>query len=323
MICMPNRRLIVIILMLLPLVMTWGRPRFSSRNRRSSGSELELAVGGGWSYLNYRPLGDNIPNTGSYALKFHVGYAYFFTKNIGLSLGADIQRYGTTLSLSPDWTWQNVVDTDSEPYEHWLKLDNWNERHQTINLEIPLAVVFSFPIEKWRLRTEIGVKYAFPLAAGSRASGTITHLGYYDPWHLTLMDLLPYGFYTTSDFSPKSTLKFQGALSAFLKVGVSIPLTRQLDLSCKLYCDYGITNILPENYYANEPVGFRNDREGMHEAHYFMNDYTNLLNTDQIGNKGSTLAVGVEIGISYFISGKRSSSCNCIRNYNHFRRRRR
>ena len=119
-----NKRALLIVLLLVPLMVAWGRPRFSSsRHKRGSGSEFEFSLGAGWSMLNYQLTGDQLRNNGSYGLKAHLGYAYFFTPNFGLRLGADVSRYGTTLALPDELVWSSVNANGGGVYDHYVMLD--------------------------------------------------------------------------------------------------------------------------------------------------------------------------------------------------------
>lgn len=312
-----NKRALLIVLLLVPLMVAWGRPRFSSsRHKRGSGSEFEFSLGAGWSMLNYQLTGDQLRNNGSYGLKAHLGYAYFFTPNVGLRLGADFSRYGTTLALPDELVWSSVNANGGGVYDHYVMLDRWREQHNALYAEIPLSVCLSFPLSHMRVCAEVGAKYGFFVAGGSKAGGGISHQGYYDQYHLWLYDTPNHGYYTTETFRPQSELTFKPMWSAFVKAGVAFPLTRFLELSCKVYGDFGITNIMPDGC-ASNPIGFRNDMEGMEQMHGFMSDYTNLLNTNQIGDKANALSVGVEVGVCYYLPNKRRGACHCLRGSSH------
>lgn len=297
---------IIALLCCLPLVLCWSRPS------GGTSSAFALSVGGGWSDIAYRPLAAGVSNGGSWGMTAHAGYTFFFTPKFGLSVGADVSRYGATVCLPDEYTWQDVTDTDGEPYEHHLVLADWRERHNALYVEIPVALHFSFPLDGGiRLWTDIGVKYGIALAGGTRAKGTLTHMGWYGKWNLMLYDLPPYGFYTTDDFCPRTAVRYPDRWTAFLKFGVSVPLTAHLDFTCGMYFSAGLTDMMPSGRLSEE-IGFRNDRPGMEDIHAFMPDYTNLLNTNLLGTHANAFAAGLEIGVSYHIPHRKHYHCRCI-----------
>ncbi|MCM1034703.1 MAG: PorT family protein [Paludibacter sp.] len=283
----------------------WGR-----NPHMGTSSAFDISIGGGWSTISYRPMAEDMANTGSWGLTAHVGYTFFFTPVFGLSVGADFARYGATLHLPEEYTWVGVFDTDGEIYDHHLHLNQWRERHNALYVEIPLALRFSVPLDNIRLTFDVGAKYGLALSGSTKATGIVSHTGWYDKWHLLLYDLPPYGFYSTSDFTPSANADFRDMWAAFLKVGVAVPIMAHLDFTCALSCTAGLTNNLPANL-LQEDIGFRNDRPGMDEIHAFMPNYTNLLNTSLIGDKAHAFSVGLELGVSYRIPHRRHSVCRC------------
>lgn len=274
-------------------------------------SAFELSVGGGWSDIAYRPLAPEVSNAGSWGLTAHAGYTLFFTPVVGVSLGVDLSRYGVALTPPSALSWAGQTDSDGEPYEHRLMLSGWRERHNALYAQFPVSLRFDVPVGQIRFLAEVGVKYGIYLSGGTVASGSVTHTGWYDKWHLLLYDLPPYGFYTETDFNPRTEVKYRDMWSAFLKVGVAMPLTAHMSLTCRFFFEGGFTDIMPAGRTVSE-LGFRNDRPGMESLHAFMPDYTSLLDTDLVGNRANALSLGLELGLSWRIPHRKRYTCRCL-----------
>ena len=85
-------------------------------------SALEISVGGGWSTLGYKVLPKQAEvqgtNSGSWGAQAHVGYALFFTPNIGLGVGANFSHYGANASLSGVAQWKDGIPILSSASYH-------------------------------------------------------------------------------------------------------------------------------------------------------------------------------------------------------------
>ena len=311
-------RKITVIIALFILLPLWAAEtgRYHSR-----GNAFEITVGGGYSSLGYKVnnVADQLASktSGSYSLQVHIGYNWFFCEYAGLAVGADIQHYGQKATLNGLLTWSGVTDTDGEKYDHLLNLNNWTEQQNYWAVEIPVSFVFSFPVvqDKLYITAQVGGKYGIPLSAKYAGSGALTHSGYYAPWGLTLADKPNHGFYTEQGFTPKGTLPKKNYWTVFAKVGVAIPLVEHLDLLVQGYFNYALTAIGQSG--SNVALGFRNDRPGQEEAHYFMQNYTDLSNTSVITGSFKPWSAGLEIGIRYTIPTKKTNKypCRCLNNY--------
>ncbi len=275
-----------------------------------------MGVGAGWSTIGYS-LTDG-SNTGAAHFSAHVGYSYFFNRYVGLGFGVDFARYGASAYYGNTlftWGGDGVFDSDGEAYTHRTQLDHWRETQSLYAVSVPLVVQFAVPINRsLQFMADVGVRYAHFVASGYSASGNITHTGYYPKWQLTLDNMPPYGFYTTSDFSASGKLNNKPfSINLMAKFGIVVPLNKRWDLTAKAYLDYGLTRALDLEENA-QPLGFRNDREGMAEIHSFMNDYSTVLATNQVnGGRANVLAVGVEIGVRFKLTEPRR--CHCLRSH--------
>ena len=309
------RKIIAILIVFIALPL-WAAGGVS----HSRGHAFEVTVGGGYSSLGYKVnnVADRLASStsGSYSLQAHIGYNWFFSEYMGVGIGVDAQHYGQKATLNGLLTWSGVTDTNGERYDHMLNLNNWAEQQNYWTVEIPLSLVFSFPVQdKLYITAQVGGKYGLPLSGKYAGSGSLTHSGYYEPWGLTLDNKPNHGFYTEQGFNPKGTLTKKNYWALFAKVGVAIPLVEHLDLLVQGYFNYALTAIGQSG--RNEALGFRNDRPGQEEAHYFMQNYTDLSNTGVINGSFKPWSAGVEIGVRYTIQTKKKNNtpCRCLNNY--------
>lgn len=280
------------------------------------GHAFEVTIGSGYASLGYKA--NNLTGrlesktTGSYALQAHIGYNWFFSRYMGLAIGVDAHHYGQNTALDGLLSWDGVTDTDGELYEHILELKQWTERQECWTVEIPLSFVFSIPVSNvLNITAQVGAKYGLPLSATYSGHGTLTHTGYYEPWGLTLSDKPNHGFYTEENFRPKGQLPHKNYWTVFAKVGIALPLTEQLDMMIQIYANYAVTSFAEGG--QDETIGFRNDRAGQEQNHYFMNDYISLTNTAIIANPLKPRDIGLELGVRYNISRpKPKQPCHCL-----------
>lgn len=299
-----------------PLLMLFVSLSLSAQYKTGRVSVIEVSGGGGWSTLGY---GLTSPQAslkasqgGSFGYTAHVGYALFFNRYIGIGLGADISRYGANARLEGEYVWQGVTDTDGERYDHRTQLTGWQDKQEITFLEIPLALYITIPTSsRMAVSMEVGARYGLPISSASRFGGTLTHYGTYDPWGvLTLRNMPNHGFYTETKFAGNNTLQTNSVISAFLKAGIQVRLSKHTALIAHLYANYGITNAITA---ANErgEIGWRNDRAGMERAHYFMQPYTSILDTELASESTHNIGIGAEIGLRFRIPHTHSYPCKC------------
>ena len=115
-------------------------------------SAMEISVGGGWSTLGYKvqPTQADVTGTnkGSWGAQVHVGYALFFTQNVGLGVGANFAHYGANASLSGTARWEDVTDTEGETYNHLTLIHSLKDKQDVYLVEIPLTLYLDFPLSR-------------------------------------------------------------------------------------------------------------------------------------------------------------------------------
>lgn len=278
-------------------------------------SALELSVGGGWSTLGYKVLPTQADvtgsNKGSWGLQAHVGYALFFTPNIGLGVGANFSHYGATASLTGTARWNDVMDTEGETYHHLAIIHSLRDKQDVYLVEIPLTFYIAYPMtDHLSFNMEIGAKYGIPVLSQASFHADIEHQGDYGLWDLNLHGVTGHGFYRETDFHNDYTIAVKSQVAAFLKLGLSYQISRNTDLFANIYGDYSFTNSLQK---GQAELGFQNDRETMAAAHAFMPAYNGIISTNNLSDKAHPMQIGLEVGVRFIFPHKKTYPCMCYR----------
>jgi len=293
--------LITIILLLLPALV-------------QARSVLDFTLDAGYSSTQYTLSEGKL--RGGIGYGADLGYAWFFHENVGLGLGCGFRHYAGGATISGTLRYPDVIDTDKEPYEHFTTYNNWRETQDLYYVEFPLSLQFFVPLRGINLWMALGANYSLSVGGRTAARGDLTHKGWYDKWHLWV-DVPDFGFYETSDFKPSTTLKPLNTVAVFARFDIGIPISRNLDFILGVNAHYAVLSAYNMN--GSTPLGFRNDKAGWQDAHYFMSDYSTLLNTPIVSGKAFPWSVDFEIGIKYSFSRQHASShrkqypCRCER----------
>ncbi len=301
---MRNRIVIIFLLLGLSLPMT-----------AQMHSAVEISVGGGWSSLGYKVQPDqadvNGSNPGSWGAQVHVGYALFFTPNVGLGIGANFSHYGSTASFSGTAQWEGFTDTDGEKYNHLALIHSLKDKQDVYLVEIPLTFYFVYPItDLLSFNMEVGAKYGIPVMSSASFRADIEHQGDYGIWGLNLHEVNGHGFYREKNFHDDYPVSIPNQISAFLKLGIAYEFRKNMQFFANIYGDYGFTNTLK---HGESALGFRNDRAGMETTHSFMPAYHGIITTNNISAKSHPMQIGLELGIRFVFPHKKTYPCRCYR----------
>lgn len=276
-------------------------------------SAFEFSVGGGWSTLGYKvqPKQEDVKgaNSGSWGAQVHIGYALFFSPNVGLGVGANFSHYGASASLAGIARWNDVIDTDGERYNHLAVIHSLKDRQDIYLVEIPLTFYFEYPLSDYLFfNLEVGAKYGIPVMRNASFRADIEHQGDYGIWGLNLYDVPDHGFYREGDFHDSYAIATRNQISAFLKLGLAYGINKKLQFFANIYGDYGFMNVFKSGEAA---LGFQNDRAGMASTHSFMPDYKGITATNYLSPSSQPIQVGVELGLRFIIPHKTTYPCRC------------
>ena len=202
-----------------------------------------------------------------------IGYSYFFTKNVGISLGVGLSHYRTQMNLTGDFSQDfpfilgNYTDNDRFPYptdyELRVRIKDWVEYQSAKFLEIPLSIylqkkfgdkeIFGFYLNAG-VKFQIPVKTQYSVQDGDTENDAKMNVsGYYEEKNLELgglgaPDLSQHGFgqihnpsQILNNTSGNLNLKFN--LSLMGDAGFLISLSRRVDISLGAYINYGLLNM--------------------------------------------------------------------------------
>jgi len=273
-------------------------------------STWEMSIHGGWSSWGYQ-VSESAKHTTSYSYGVQLGYAYFFTKHLGLGLGVDCHRTGDALTLSTTQSWIGVSDTDGETYNHQLTINRWKDQQQAYYLSLPLSVQLRFPTRVADIYIMAGASYDIALMGNTSATGSLTHTGDYPQWNMHVDDDVDaYGFYTTDSYKPTDKLKMNNTLSAFMRANVAFPINKRWYVFVGAIARYSLLTAYSKS--DNLSYGFRDDSPIGAQTHPFMNAYVPLINTTLVSGTIHPLTIGLEVGVRYIFPHKNKYPCKCI-----------
>jgi len=207
-----------------------------------------------------------------------LGFSYYFTKHVGITIGVDMAHYRTKAVLSGEFLKDKYfilgTFTDNDPlpahtneYELRVRTRNWTEYQSGKLLEIPLMINFQKKFgerEYFGLYLAIGAKFQLPLIVDysivngdNKDDAKLMVSGFYKGINpednLELggfggVGLPQHGFdkihnpsEVLSGATGKLNLKFN--ISAVAEAGILISLSRRVDISLGAFIDYGLMDM--------------------------------------------------------------------------------
>ncbi|MDR2971850.1 MAG: OmpA family protein [Bacteroidales bacterium] len=244
---------------------------------QEKGSYLTLSCGVGPTGFKYKMTGVVFADPKS-EIKLGgqagIGYSYYFTKNVGISIGIGFSHYRTNGKLMGAFSEQHPLilgkftDNDIDPnhvsdYELRVRTQNWIESQSCKFVEIPITLNLQKKFgekEQFGLYMAVGAKLQFPFSAKySIVDGRnpdqpkLNISGYYEEKNLELgglgdPDLAQHGFgkihnpsKVLTNANGKLDLKMNLAFTA--EGGFLISLSRRVDLTLGVFVDCGLLNI--------------------------------------------------------------------------------
>lgn len=263
------------------------------------GSSLQFYLGGAYSSMGYT-LRDG-QNFGHIGGELSVRYAYFFTPEWGVGVGADFSTYGSRAKLNTTIQWDGQADTDGEIYNHRAITHDWQEDQRTYMLSIPITVQYQHRFnDKVGIFTALGGFVGMPLVSNYHlVSGSVEHRGFYPQWNLELHGLANHDFYTEyigNDFTkdPHSISFKPIAAGVKVDLGVIVPLTKQLDLFAGVYGSVVCNDIQS----GQHELGWQQTAFSDYRQHAFMPEYQGIANSTYT-NAVRPWAVGIKVGVHF------------------------
>ena len=255
---------------------------FAQKNENA----LSFSLGGGQNQLSYKST-NGIEKAG-YGWSADLAYHFYFSTRVGIKAGMAIQSYSSSTVLNfteetPD------IDSEADDYIFRAKFSNWQEQQQLLNIELPVAVLYLFPVsERFFLQTSVGVKICLPISSTyKKTGGSITTSAYYPKWNVELTNLPQYGYDTFTN-TYKGTYNSTIGIAGIAEIGGQYKLTEKLNLYAGLYYNYGLNNMLEsddQKLYLKTAV------------------YNGIFNADQT-KVMKPIAMGLKVGINYKLNDR-------------------
>jgi hypothetical protein len=210
--------------------------------------ELSVYGEGGLSTLRYA-----LPPQGERDNRFGggggLGYAFFFSDNVGLRTGVGASLFRAAAHLNANFVaTAAAVDEYYAPCEFRTTFgDGYRERQSAVVLHVPLMLHYQgkpFPIGA-RLYARAGLRLDALLSGSYRASAaSLTNELYYPDLDITLRAPAYKGLGEFSGKSSGGDLGLALSVAAVAEAGVKWRLPRATSLYTGLYVGYGLSNVL-------------------------------------------------------------------------------
>jgi len=267
-----------------------------------------------------------------------IGFSYYFTKHVGLSVGLGLSHYKTDGKLMGNFSnphplvLGNYTDNDNFPnhineYELRVRTQNWVEHQSGKFVEIPLTLNLQKKFgenEHFGVYMALGVKFQIPFSAKySIVDGEnpdhkkLNVSGYYAEKNLELgaltdPDLSQHGFGAIHNPSKilnnaNGKLDYKFNLAFVAEGGFIISLSRRVDLTLGAFIDAGMLNMRKNKEASALFIGPEVDYVSLAENYNVGKGITyNSMTHSEYVNKVSTLSYGGKVGLRIKL-GKLSS----------------
>ncbi|MBQ9296866.1 MAG: OmpA family protein [Paludibacteraceae bacterium] len=297
---MTLRRLFILLLTICCAISLTAAPtkRKVKKKRPLPKHYIDVYAGGGVTGMGYSPDGGKMSPSGSFSVG--AGYTWFFVPYMGLQTGISLTRVGGTARLTEPMEWTGLTDYQGETYTHRTTFDNWRERQQSYLFQVPIGLRFRYRKEQDQragLHAAFGFNLAVPVVSNYKnTSGSLTHTGWYEQWHLMVHDL-PGRFETETVTTPQEesiAKKLHPVnVQAYAELGTTIRLNERAELLVAAYAQYMLNDFSAVNRDERTALGFANGRNN----YTFMPEYRGLVGTDHVGAIHPWVA-GVKLGVS-------------------------
>jgi outer membrane protein OmpA-like peptidoglycan-associated protein len=270
-------------------------------------------LGMGYSNSMYNGVNnDFIHRNYSLSSVLEVKYAYFFTPQWGLSLGAGLSYFTAKGTMNTEGIISHYNDPYFDPgnngrfYDLHYRTDDLVERQHIWALEVPLLGQFEhFFTDKYGILAGLGLRGYFPFISARsvfpHGEGSLTTAGYEDFTNGSYIDDPHFGKRNARATAAPASLRI--SLDIVAEFGGLLRLSPVYDLYVGLYGSYGFMDVLPKDkkdFISAEP----NNSFAVNSllASGVLGDYnrfirTNHLNWKEVGEKWNRWQIGVKVGL--------------------------
>lgn len=249
-------------------------------------SELSVSAGGAAATLNYDVAGQADVKDG---IGFNLGldYAYYFSGNFGIAVGAEYQQMKATLDGLRFNGAYDAIDYEDEPFEFRYNMARITEKQKVGFVNIPLTLVYRNTDNTFYIRA--GAKVGIPITSKFTGNYNLSTSGYYEQYNGELFDPLFMGFGNFGRVSANgSSIDLKPSYIATLEVGITEPIGAH-NFYVGFYADYGLNNIAGDK---THPVQYTVQQSGAGFK------YNSILESGYVDNI-KTLAFGVKLRYAF------------------------
>ena len=213
---------------------------------------------------------------GKFGYHIRLQYYYKIKSHFSVLTGIGLSNYKSEYILT-DFSNLNDnyikrVDIDGDNYWAYYTEANIDEWNGLTFIDIPIGMSYNSNEKGLGFNVQAGVNLSFMISSFFNAEGNTTIEGYYPEYSVVLYDIPEYGFTTNPVDETNDWNLNQFQLSAFLSLGIQIPVNDKFTIHTGPYFTFGLNDLVydkgkhPEDFFniSGEPgklttrgVGFR------------------------------------------------------------------
>jgi hypothetical protein len=183
-------------------------------------------------------------------LGYHLRLQYYYkiSSHFGLLTGIGLSNYKSRYTLT-DFDSQNEnsierVDIDGDKYYAYYTNTDIDEWDGLSFIDIPIGINYRSAEKGFGFNMQTGINLSFIVTSYYNADGSTTIKGYYPDYHVVLHDIPEYGFTTSAVDTTNDWNLNQFQLSAFLSLGIQIPVNDKFTIQTGPYFTLGINDLV-------------------------------------------------------------------------------
>ncbi len=211
---------------------------------------------------------------------------YFFSKNVGISIGFGMSTYKTDLSLTNYSNTFDAIDSENDEYQMSVSSTNISENQKISYLDVPVSLLFKVGIsDKIGFFVNPGIKLSFLNKGDYTGNGIFSYEGFYPEYNVTLHSVDVYGYPTNYKLDKSGELGLAKSNKSLILTGGVYVQFGKFNIAIGAYYDRSLGNISEEN-----------------STTYILSENPNNYNS-LIGSSTKTLtqAIGGCISVKYFL----------------------
>lgn len=237
-------------------------------NRRFSG--IYVGVSGGYNYSTLFSSaffsGDNSQSVGSWnmlpgvAIMPTLELHFMFTKGFGLATGLRIGNYAPGMVLEGmngrvNQLFIDETDSDRDTYYPIYQTDRLVELREIQTYDIPIVMKFRTGNKAVGLYFDMGVLYTMYNSINYTYEGTVTRMGEYPAYNVTLRNIDAYDYWDNRVFNPSDAYAVQDlpkfGLSGLFAMGFSIAPYKNIMIKLGVSANFGFMNVVASDDLAS------------------------------------------------------------------------